>query len=388
MPTATSATRWRSTPLIPKDYEDVTSLIKLARESRHAIVEFDWVFTRDDLRHLRRGVYEWGIGVRGRYKCFDARMLSAINQALGEKDSTLVLNEPKNSQSADCKVSCVRKGKVFRLFGHAPFDIMFGYGRAGVDLDVTGSAHLGPTVQKTLGDAVGMLNWDLIRLQEERYWPVRNALYGLQVTYGMKNTEPNPGPAMDLQVDFHGPFSALDEGGVRCLFVEEIAKRSGIYLWTIHVEGERRLWYVGQTRRGFGQRMGEHIACFLTGQYTSFDSKALSKGEYRRAAGSVTGMWPQSLSSLLQNYETLMPQVASLIRLIEFHVAPLVSDAHLLNLVEGAIGRHYKGHSDPELRDFFWPGIKLPPVVLQDKAIRLVISSEATLAGLPPTLPA
>ena len=72
MAAATSTTRWRDEPIVPQDYEDVAALIRVARQARGRIVEFDWAFTRDDLWRLRRAVYEWGSGVVGRYKCFDA----------------------------------------------------------------------------------------------------------------------------------------------------------------------------------------------------------------------------------------------------------------------------------------------------------------------------
>lgn len=383
MALAVSTTRWRDQPIIPKDWEDVASLVKVAREVRDRIVEFDWAFTRGDLRSLRRGVYEWGIRTVGRYKCFDARVLAAVNEALGETDTTFVLQEPKNSQGSDCNASCVGDGDLFRLRGHAPFDIVFGYGSAGVGQNLAGSALLGPTVQKTLTDAVGMLDWDLRRLQEERFRPVRNALYGLRLDYGPPIVESSHGPEMDIEVHFHGPFSALDDLGCRCLFADEMTARSGVYLWTINVNGKERPWYVGQTRRGFGQRMGEHLAGFLSGQYTTYDPAALSRGEHRLASGAVKGMWPQTFPSVLRNYESLMPNITGLIRLIKFHLAPLVGAPHLHDRVEGAIGRYYKAHRDPELREFFSPGLKLPAAIPYDNPIRLVLSSETPLAGLP-----
>jgi hypothetical protein len=181
MPPATSTTRWRDQSIIPGDYEDLASLVKVARQARNRIVEFDWVFTLDDLRHLRRAVYEWGSVATGRYRCFDARVLAAIDEVLHWAGTLPTLVEPKGSQGTDCSVSCVEDRGLFRLRGHASFDIVFGYGSAGVGQGVTGSVHLGTTAQETLANAVGMLDWDLCRLQEARFQPVRNALYGLRL---------------------------------------------------------------------------------------------------------------------------------------------------------------------------------------------------------------
>ena len=129
--------------------------------------------------------------------------------------------------------------------------------------------------------------------------------------------------------------------------------------------------------------MGEHLRDFLCGAYSTYDAVALSRGEYRLAQGAVTGAWPRTLPSFLRNYEILMPNIIGQIRLIKIHVAPLAVDAHLYDRVEGAIGRYYKTHSDPELRDFLVPGLRVPAAIPFDKPIRLVLSSEVPVAGLP-----
>lgn len=35
--------------------------------------------------------------------------------------------------------------------------------------------------------------------------------------------------------------------------------------------------------------MGEHLACFLSGEYTTYDAEALSRGEYHIAGGGSQG---------------------------------------------------------------------------------------------------
>ena len=129
--------------------------------------------------------------------------------------------------------------------------------------------------------------------------------------------------------------------------------------------------------------MGEHLACFLSGQYTTYHAPALSRGEYRRANEAVVGCSPDTLPSFLENADTLLPNVVAMIRLINIRIAPLSGDAHLHNRVEGAIGRYFKVHPDAELRDFFFPGMRVPEAIPFDKSIRIALSSEAPIAGLP-----
>ena len=67
MPTAPNTAHWRQQPLIPADYNDLATLVNVARKVRRKTVDFDWYFTRLDLLSLRRAAYEWGSPVRGRY---------------------------------------------------------------------------------------------------------------------------------------------------------------------------------------------------------------------------------------------------------------------------------------------------------------------------------
>lgn len=272
-------TTWRDQPLIPEDYEDVAALVKLARRVRGQVVQFDWRFSRGDLQRLRRAVFEWGSPVRGVYKCFDARVLAAINLALGETDTALTLNEPRGAEYPDCIASCGPEGDGFRLRGTASFDVILGWGAVGLEESGLGRSFLTPAIRETLVTSVGMLGWDLRRLQEDRFAPVWNALFGLPLSYGPAAATPSTEPEMQVPLAIQGPFSAMDDGEHRCLFTEPIAELRGIYIWTIEVDGAERPWYVGQTRRAFGQRMGEHLSKMLSGEYVPHDPEALLRGD-------------------------------------------------------------------------------------------------------------
>jgi hypothetical protein len=361
--------------------------VRTARKARHQLVEFAWLFTADELRSLRSAVHEWSSSSVGSYKAFGARVLAAINTALDEPDSMLFLNEPRRGGNPNCVVVCKQTNQGFSLNGQATFDLVFGYGVAAAAITPGVDQRLSPSVRQKLAAAVSTLGWSPEALVQERFRPVLNAMYGNALDYGISAPSAPKGPAVDVPVHFHGPFSARSDHPKRpCLFSADTGARSGVYLWTVTVNGAEWPWYVGQTRRGLVQRTAEHLRAYMSGEYPLVDAAALTRGECRRVPGAPSGVWPHNMPDFLQNYEQLAPQISSLLAVIGFFYAPLPDDPHLLNRVEGAIGRHFKSHSHPGLRRFFYPGIRVPAAVPYDRPIRLQLSSDAALEGMPPEL--
>lgn len=367
--------KWRGEPICPAGYDDVGDLVTVARQARGRLIDFDWAFTTDDLLRFRRAAHKWGSGVSGRYRSFGVRLLVAINDALGETDTALVLSEPKNAAETSSGVDCTREGDAFRLRGHAPFDVVFGYASA---------VQRNESLSEILAVALGELGWDLRRLQEARMQPVTNVLYGLPADYGIDPSVLEAGPAVDVAVHFHGPFSALEGAAHPCLFSTEISKRSGVYIWTIEVNGDHKPWYVGQTQRDFGRRTGEHLRSFLCGEYAVCDPQALARGENKVVWSPRSGVagWPERLPAFLGEHSTLMPKVVGLIRLLRFHVAPLDGDRRVFDGVEGALGRHF----GRVLGEFWDAGIKVPGKIPGQTPMRLLLTSDVAIAGLPPEL--
>jgi hypothetical protein len=172
MKLSASITRWRGEPHSPAGYNDVVKLVALARKARNRTVEFEWSFGLEALRELREAIFAWSSTVVGRYRCFDARVLAAINKALDEHDNIYVLREPKNARHMDCKVSCSRDGDGFCLSGHAPFDVVFGY--AHNSLTSIAATRSTPAFCSTLVKAGHDLGWNPQRFLEPRLLGVRN----------------------------------------------------------------------------------------------------------------------------------------------------------------------------------------------------------------------
>jgi hypothetical protein len=369
----TALTRWERESLTPSDYDDLRALVKLARKARGLPVTFDWAFTRAGLLGLQRAVFEWGTPVPGRYRVFDSRVLRAISGALGEQNSVFVLSEPANAGPLVADVTCVAEEGLFRLRGRATFDLIFGYVSAGLNGEVRGAVHLGEAAT-VLAQAGAALGWDIVSLQDEKYRGVRNALFGMSPAYGVSSDARSSEPLLEVQLRFHGPFAAVERSEVPCVFTSPVALKGGIYLWTVNVNGQERPWYVGQTTRAFRDRIAEHVRGFLSGEYRTYDADALGRGEFRRVAGHE-GIWPQNIPSLIANFDKLGPQIATLLRSIRFHLAPL--DSHH-DRVEGAIGRFYRR----EHPGYMLPGLQLPAAVPHDRHLRLILSSDTPIDGL------
>ena len=264
---------------------------------------------------------------------------------------------------------------MFRLQGRTTFDVIFGYASAGVNPDAAGAGFLGEAAS-VLAHAGATLGWDIQRLQDGKFRAVRNALYGLRVGYAALSNHASTEPPLEVSIRFQGPFAAMKTHACRCLFTDPIASQKGVYLWTMEVNGSERPWYVGQTDRGFGQRMVEHVRGFLSGEYTCFNAEALSRGEYCHADG-FEGSSPENLPSIIANFERTSPHALSIVRRMRFYVAAV--DKARLNRVEGAIGRHYKKHHPT----FMLPGLRECRKIPYDTPLHLTLSSEQLIEGFP-----
>lgn len=378
----TMSTTWRDPPVVPDNYDDLRPLVARARQARNRVVEFDWWFTEDELRRLRVAAHYWGAPTVGRYKVFDARVLAAINAALDEPNSAHRLKEPANAQGLDYVVNCVRDAGGFRVQGHATFDILFSYGFPGSEPRPDVVARAGQDLLDRFTQSVAGLGWDLQRLQEERYRPVVSAIYGM--TYRSAEPLAPSEPPREVQLDFQGPFALTEQPDVRCLFSDPVAQKTGIYLWTVVVDGKEHATYAGQTRRTFGERMGEHVRGMLCGAYGIEDPEALQRGEHTLLWTGEEGgkRWPATLPAFVARLPELALGIQTYLKALRVHVAPLEGDVHLLSQVEGTLGRHFQKHPEAAIHRHFSSGIKLPGAIVGERGVRVLVASEGAVEGL------
>lgn len=380
MTARTSTTTWRDSPVIPDNYDDLRELARLARKARGVAVAFDWFFSESQLRELRPAVYAWGRPTRGRYKAFDARVLDAINVALGEPNSYYRLNEPARADMSAVSLQCVCAEGGHRLQGTAPFDVVLGYSQQGLRPHPDVAPHLGEPLRKRLVHLLTPLGWDLERLSDLPQ--VLASLYSYaQPPAGMI---PEQEPSGDLALHFAGPFTLTEQPGHRCLFADELAARRGIYIWTLPLEGKELPWYVGQTV-SFGRRTAQHMREHLAGAYETFDADALEVGriEVLWPPKQATKRWPTSLPQFLKQFETLGPHIMRMFDLLRIHVAPVDGRKPLLDRLEGALGRHLKRGPHGAGGLPVLAGIRLPSAIAGEARARVTITSDGQIEGLP-----
>lgn len=386
MSTISLSHRWRETPLPLTSLEDVPACIELAKKARGAVLDFEWTLDRASVERLRDAVHAWGAGVRGRYRRFDARVLAAIADALGEYETVYRLSAPSSGDDGSSHVTCAQAGEAFRLSGHVGADVLLGYCLGGWK----GRARLGDELVEAFQAAGRELGWDAGPLNEPRMQAVLNALYGFPLEHGI-DAPRDLGPVEgSMDVHFQGPFRALPGVGRRCLFDVPLKESAGVYVWTVPVGDVHHAFYVGQTTRSFGVRMLEHFQSFLSGTYSVLAADRLAHGEKRviwagqTSAAEASGQFGEFLGRL----ESLAPHIRKQIDMIRVHVAPLDPEGRLFNRIEGALGRHFRDNDDLETRRMFDSQVRVPAAIPGETRTLLRITSETPIVGLPGELPA
>ena len=376
---------WRDKPVRPGPADDIGALVALARKARAQLVDFDWVLSAQELRRLREAVHSWGVPVRGRYKRFDAQILAAINEALGEPNSAYSLPIPKDSVDIESFVNASAAGEDFRLQGCTSPDVIFGYSSADANPSFAEQMRriLGDDLLKKLKNLGAQLGWDVERFREPNMAPVVNALYNLPLDYNGQGAPDSPIVGV-LDLEIHGPYCLFRNDECPWFFESDLQDKPGVYVLTIPAGGAECVHYVGQTSRSFNQRLTEHLSAYLSGRYRIVDPDALAHGkqEYVWKANTEYG---HSLTEFLAGADAILPKLHKLLRSFRCHVI-LEDNKQMLDRIEGALGRYFRRHENAELRQVFGLGAQFPsPIPGQPRTCARFIHA-SNIAGMPPEL--
>ena len=163
-------------------------------------------------------------------------------------------------------------------------------------------------------------------------------------------------------VEFIGPFSWLGEDSPS-VFEAPIGRACGLYIWSVEVESQDVIYYVGLTQRTFAERFLEHFKEHASGGYHLYDPIEF-------AAGRKVQLWPA---------------VAALAKLYRFHLAPLSLDQRSLERIEAGLANYL--YAFPGLVGAFQDtGIQYRPRKPNEAPIEVAFNSQVPLLGLPPKL--
>ena len=390
-------TSWYKKGASPSSYSDVASACKLGSAVRRKIVDFEWCFSREELLRLRQAVHFWGSHLQGQFRAFEALMLGALNEALGERSSVYKLWPPGGPNNQQFRVDASTDGDRFRLQGQGTFAVIFTYGLYGCKalsppnywFRAVG-VRLGPELARKLQAAVEQLGWDMAEMARPELQPAVNKIFGLPSNYVDDGTDIQMMTCSSTQhLEFYGPFHWKRSTSLPCLFEAPEGKQGGIYLWTVQVGPEERVHYIGQSRRSFRQRLKEHLDCYLTGEYKIVEPTLLAQGRLTSAWDGAAAFDDagRRLEEWLDSWEIVLPELKLLLETFKFHLAPFDGDKRLQERVEGAIGAHFLCHEDEAIREFLDPGSRFLPRRAHEDPIRFTFETDSAIAGFPKELP-
>ena len=146
-----------------------------------------------------------------------------------------------------------------------------------------------------------------------------------------------------VNLEFHGPLAWVPSDDAAFVFDAEISKNPGIYLWTVKTPGGHLVWYVGQTRTSFHQRMKEHFKEQMSGSYEVYDPTALARGVRNRIWPGIYGKGEERrVPRFLDEMPSICEAMVEIARITRFFVAPMEGDRRLHRRVEGGIGRYLR----------------------------------------------
>lgn len=193
-------------------------------------------------------------------------------------------------------------------------------------------------------------------------------------------------PIAPLLIDFTGPFSWPGTQLAPAISDVEVAKRCGVYLWTVYLSQGELVYYVGETGRSFRERMLEHFREHMSGGYHVYEPDAFRQGRKDL-------LWPgrfgptgeRSLRRFLGCYPDLAPAMAALAAIYRFYVAPLICEQRLRERIEAALANCL--YEQPGMiGDFQDRGIHYRPRWASEEPIPVQIQCNDGLLGLPESL--
>jgi hypothetical protein len=141
-----------------------------------------------------------------------------------------------------------------------------------------------------------------------------------------------------IELRWEGPFELIVGGALPTAAAQSVAQLPGIYLWTIQIEDDFHICYVGKTDRSFAIRLAEEIEYERYRSTKHFDPEAFAMG--RR----IQVPRPADPQVAREDIETLLGMT-------RIFMAPIVVSPEVLRAVERELIHALQGVS-PACRSF------------------------------------
>lgn len=180
---------------------------------------------------------------------------------------------------------------------------------------------------------------------------------------------------VNSSVNWKGPYNLWpNEDGKWVL--EDVASCPGVYLFTVKIAGAYRVLYVGEAYDVAG-RIRAHIRSYFAGEYQLYDGESLARGERVLVRGPT-----RNSERLLMDLTTFYSQVLSTLKPMRIFFVPMERDKSLLRRLESSLIRQFR---QQEITSKFLENCRTS-VGVRSSPIKVVVSAEATILGLPDEL--
>ena len=188
----------------------------------------------------------------------------------------------------------------------------------------------------------------------------------------------------NLHVHFQGPFGWFDDAGIPPL---EKAGKRGVYLWTIPTELGELVYYVGETKRSFSERMKEHLKEQLSGMYHIYEPTSFASGvKYVLWSGMYRpDIEEGGLGEFVNRLPKLADSLVGFVHLMRFRVALLDCEDRTRKRIEAALSQHLRQQPEP-VGSFQDAGINYSPRKPNEEPILIRCSPTEEIRGLPATI--
>ena len=157
-----------------------------------------------------------------------------------------------------------------------------------------------------------------------------------------------------ITLDWQGPFHWYPEQS-RCLFVDPVGARTGLYLWAVDSPSGYLIYYVGETESSFASRHKGHERDYRNCRYDVLRAAAFRAGKRERLYQGY--LWSEQRKAMrLREFNSrraqLLPEIYEVLRALRFFVAPLEAEQRTRHRLEWALICALNSSTDKQVASF------------------------------------